>query len=306
MLGIMFWLVAVTTLAATPGDDSDIYEELYKNHGYHADLLLTHAASLVDYITRHPVESVLDVGCSHGRAVEMLWKHGLTAVGVDIAPTAVALAVKTRGFGRCGTDPCFQTASAEALPFPDKSVDAILSSDVLEHIHVQDIDTVIYELGRVARKYLVLKIATRHEINLAPLQSLHRRKKFEHVQHLHLTVMPISQWKARFERQGFEVKVEGDLLLAWPNLTPTKPLPMPDFKLIGTSPFCTHHGLADCSQCSSTPSRAHLLYAHIVKTGGFTLECATHKTLVPQGIWSNLMRITTTILHLANVLTLYV
>jgi len=218
MLGIMFWLMAVTTLAATQGDDSDIYEELYKNHGYHADLHLTHAASLVDYITRHPVESVLDVGCSHGRAVEMLWKYNLTAVGVDIAPTAVALAVKTRGFGRCGTYPCFQTASAEVLPFPDKSVDAIMLSNVLEHIHTQDIDEVIYELGRVARRYIVLKIETRHETDRAPVRSLHRAKKFEHVQHLRLTVLPIAQWKTRFEDQGFDVKVEGHLLLAWPNL----------------------------------------------------------------------------------------
>ena len=147
----------------------------------------------------------------------MLWKHGLTAVGVDIAPTAVALAIKTRGLGRCGTHPCFQAASAKALPFLDKSVDAIMSSDVLEHIHMQDVDVVIHELGRVARKYIVLKIATRHEINRAPVQSLHRRKKFEHVQHLHLTVMPISQWKTRFEQQGFDVKVEGDLLFAWPH-----------------------------------------------------------------------------------------
>ena len=41
---------------------------LYEDAGYHADLKTTHAAPLVEEISRHPdIHSVLDVGCSHGR-----------------------------------------------------------------------------------------------------------------------------------------------------------------------------------------------------------------------------------------------
>ena len=32
----------------------------------------------------------------------------------------------------------------------------------------------------------------------------------------------------------------------------------------------------------------NLLYLHVEKTGGSTLECATQETLVPMGYWSNM------------------
>ena len=43
-----------------------------------------------------PLRSVLDVGCSHGKGVSLLWKHGINASGCDISPTAIELARSTR------------------------------------------------------------------------------------------------------------------------------------------------------------------------------------------------------------------
>jgi hypothetical protein len=42
------------------------------------------------------------------------------------------------------------------------------------------------------------------------------------------------------------------------------------------------------NQTSSLTPRSHLLYIHMRKTGGSSIECATQSTLVPMGMWSNL------------------
>ena len=68
------------------------------------------------------------------------------------------------------------------------------------------------------------------------------------------------------------------------------PLITGPYELIGNSPFCSDHGcgLGCCSQCRGSADRPHLLYLHIEKTGGSSIECATQQTLVPQGIWTNM------------------
>lgn len=65
---------------------------------------------------------------------------------------------------------------------------------------------------------------------------------------------------------------------------------MPEFKTIGSSPFCSDHscGQGCCNKCSRQQSKPHLLYVHVEKTGGSSIECATEATLVQQGYWTNM------------------
>ena len=49
---------------------------------------------------------------------------------------------------RC-VPPCFQRAPATALPFADGSFDAVMSTDVLEHLAESEVDAAVGELTRV-------------------------------------------------------------------------------------------------------------------------------------------------------------
>lgn len=186
----------------------EIYEALYQN-GYHSDLHLSHARGVLQHVRG---ESVLDLGCSHGFAVAALWKRGIVANGVDIAPSAIALARRTRGEGRCGPDPCFQVANATALPFGSKHFDALVSTDVLEHLSPSDVDAAVREMVRVTRRDMWLKIATERERDAVPLETLHRKRMHTDVRWLHTTVMGLDDWAERFRRHARTVIRLDDLL----------------------------------------------------------------------------------------------
>tara|TARA_B100000214_G_scaffold375264_1_gene360880 strand:- start:1502 stop:2125 length:624 start_codon:yes stop_codon:yes gene_type:complete len=191
--------------------NDNIYESLYKS-GYHSNLRLSHANSVIRRLHQQNVSSVLDLGCSHGYAVAALWKKGIQANGVDIAPTAIKLASKVRGQGRCGEDPCFQTANATALPFRNKHFSTLISTDVLEHLAPQDVDNAILEMIRVTRSDMWLKIAVSTERNKAPLEKLHTKNMHKDVLHLHTTLMNLDAWMKRFLRFGVSVTKKNDLL----------------------------------------------------------------------------------------------
>ena len=103
-----------TQLPAAP-TASALYEELYARHGYHSDLNYSHGVTLARNILRLRKadvrqRGVLDVGCSHGLAVETLWRGGIIASGIDISPTAVSLAARARENDparRCGGDAAY-------------------------------------------------------------------------------------------------------------------------------------------------------------------------------------------------------
>ena len=203
---------------------AQVYEELYAKHGYHRDLRLTHASHIIDVIAAPEYKpfllkrGVLDVGCSHGLAVARLWDLGIPANGVDISPTAAAMAVKHRLNGtqhdpRCSgglRGPlCFSSGPATALPFADGQFDAIMSSDMLEHIMPEDMDAVIAEFARVARRYVFAKVATRAEYNRQPIAQLRRANSSalgalaDHGMKLHTTLKRSMDWTFVFGRRGF-------------------------------------------------------------------------------------------------------
>jgi hypothetical protein len=60
------------------------------------------------------------------------------------------------------------------IPFPTRSVDAILSAGVLEHVEAKDVGRAIAELTRVSKNYLFLQIAS--ESNM-PIMTQYRIPK---------------------------------------------------------------------------------------------------------------------------------
>lgn len=70
---------------------------------------------------------VADLGCGSGVFTELLRREGLNAVGLDISPRLVALGrAKYPGLELIEGD-------AEALPFPDASLDGVLLSGLVHH-----------------------------------------------------------------------------------------------------------------------------------------------------------------------------
>jgi ubiquinone/menaquinone biosynthesis C-methylase UbiE len=82
-----------------------------------------------------PGESVLDVGCGTGTLViaakRCVGPTG-TVYGIDASPEMLARAGKKAR--KAGVEVVFKHAVAEALPFPDAHVDAVLSTVMLHHL----------------------------------------------------------------------------------------------------------------------------------------------------------------------------
>src|ERR1700739_479760 len=95
--------------------------------------------------------TALDVGCGEGRFCRMLQVAGISTVGID--PTEELLGQARR------RDPKgdYLIGRAEALEFPDRSFDLVVSSLTL--IDIDEVDRAIAEMARVLRPGGTLLIA---------------------------------------------------------------------------------------------------------------------------------------------------
>lgn len=78
---------------------------------------------------------ILDVGCGRGEMLQMLSDAGITAVGVDSAPDAVAACTRRGLRAECADG----VAYLAALPL--RSVGAVFSAQVVEHLEPEQLTT---------------------------------------------------------------------------------------------------------------------------------------------------------------------
>jgi demethylmenaquinone methyltransferase/2-methoxy-6-polyprenyl-1,4-benzoquinol methylase/phosphoethanolamine N-methyltransferase len=94
----------------------------------------THGA-VVDLAALRPGERVLDVGCGPGSLTAAL-KAPVGAQGsvhgIDASPEMIEVA--RRKATKAGVDVNFQVGVAEALPFPDKTFDLVVSQLAVHHL----------------------------------------------------------------------------------------------------------------------------------------------------------------------------
>lgn len=174
-----------------------IYDRLYK-FGYHKKTNKTHARELIEYMVNNlEFKTILDVGCSNGKAVEILTKKGKSATGIDVAKIGITTAQK---LGRN----CIY-GSILKIPFDDKSFDAVISTDVLEHISEKDVDTAIDELVRVSAKYVGIKVSPGLGQGVNNPKTSKDHPYFRSgikIPNLHLTINPRSWWNEQFFKRN--------------------------------------------------------------------------------------------------------
>ncbi|MEL6862698.1 MAG: class I SAM-dependent methyltransferase [Pseudomonadota bacterium] len=102
-----------------------------------------------------PGDRVLDLGCGEGRHVHGLYlMGGLNIIGVDLDEPSLKKAQEGLGTlpkhaGEDGGSVAFETGDATALRFEDDTFDAIICSEVLEHL--PDYHAALAEMRRVLK-----------------------------------------------------------------------------------------------------------------------------------------------------------
>lgn len=102
-------------------------------------------------------ETMLDVGAGRGTVIAYAHEAGIEAFGFDWSKWAVS---NEGRFARCKPEWLKQHDATQPWPYPDKSFDLVVALDLCEHIYLEDLDFVISEMFRVARKWVFLEIAT--------------------------------------------------------------------------------------------------------------------------------------------------
>jgi SAM-dependent methyltransferase len=96
---------------------------------YHFEKL-HHLLRLVDF-DGYRGRTVLEVGCGAAVDLARFARGGATATGVDLAPSAIALA--RQNFEQQGLSGRLEVADGEQLPFPDDSFDCVYAHGVVQY-----------------------------------------------------------------------------------------------------------------------------------------------------------------------------
>ena len=98
---------------------------------------------------------MLDVGCGRGTFVTYSRDVGIKAEGFDFSEW-----VANNPYRRCKKEWIRVHDAVKPWPYPDKNFDLVTILDLMEHIYVDNIDFVINETYRVAKKWIFFQIAT--------------------------------------------------------------------------------------------------------------------------------------------------
>jgi SAM-dependent methyltransferase len=131
----------------------DVRERCY------ADLARTHRwlgnhAAILTCLRRdaYPVNSVLDIGCSHGLLLmEIRAKLGVAVIGVDLMPPR--------------SRPRVTIVCADAVRDPLPAADVAIAVMMAHHLSAEELAGLIRNVGRVCRRFLILDLV-RHWIPL--------------------------------------------------------------------------------------------------------------------------------------------
>jgi ubiquinone/menaquinone biosynthesis C-methylase UbiE len=113
---------------------------------------------LVDQLGLRPGQRVLEIGCGTGNLLLAAKQTQPAAVAVGLDPDLAALARARRKARRRGLAVQLDRGYADELPYPDDSVDVVLSSFMLHHLPDDERETAVREVVRVLRPGGVLHL----------------------------------------------------------------------------------------------------------------------------------------------------
>jgi len=172
----------------------DVYEDLYQAGYRNKDV--NNGATFLDYVLKHfKFKSFLDVGCSTGVGVQTVTNENIIARGIDISETAIRLA-RERG-RQC------EVGSICDIPFVNGIFDMVFSSDVMEHMKPEDIDTALKELHRVSRKYIAMVIALKKDKCIG-CRTWFKKCKLPN-ERLHLSILSPEEWIDKINNLGMDI-----------------------------------------------------------------------------------------------------
>ena len=157
-----------------------------------------------------PGDKVLDLGCGEGRHVHGLYMlGGLDIYGIDLDEPSLKKAEEglvwlPKADTNAETNTTFETGDATALRFEDDTFDAIICSEVLEHL--PDYDAAIREMRRVLKPSGKLCITVPHAWpericwQLAPPPNGYAFQPGGHIR-----IFDEVDLKASVERRGFKM-----------------------------------------------------------------------------------------------------
>ena len=120
-----------------PQVDKSHYGAKYRS----LDRWLSYFYQLAHIQSLHPA-TLLEVGPGEGIVTDALRKGGIRVTTCDIAADLSPDVV----------------ASVTSLPFKDQEFDAVLASEILEHIKYEDVPQALCELARVSSKHVVVSL----------------------------------------------------------------------------------------------------------------------------------------------------
>lgn len=158
-------------------DNANYGPRVQADSGWEPDSVMKAAQAKAVMAVLPGVKKVLVGGCSSGMAVAAFRNIGVDAWGYDVSPDLEKMVIpEVKAYVRRG--------SMLSMPYTRQDgFDCLLTTDVLEHIQLKNIDRLLSELRRLEFHWMA------HIINHTSIQPDH------------MTLKPLSWWEAKFRGQ---------------------------------------------------------------------------------------------------------
>ena len=175
--------------------DPKFSEQYFSNHS--GALLLEYLSTLVKFEGR-----VLDYGCGLGYLVGHLLNRGTACEALDFSERSIKLVLQK--FER---HPLFRgatVANTVPTPLPDKSIDVLVSVEMVEHLFDEHLAPTFKEFHRLVRPGGTLIVTTPHDEDLAASRVLCPDCGACFHQYQHLRSWTADSLRQALESNGFE------------------------------------------------------------------------------------------------------